>query len=87
MNATDSQREHLQSLGVRTIPKDLTIGGASVWIDELYEEDFDELRDERMGLSVWIKQGRQQGGNDVPLLQNDPVQSFKRRRIRNPSDL
>jgi hypothetical protein len=87
MNATDRQRDRLTSLGVRTIPKDLTLGAASVWIDELYEEDFDGERDERTGLSVWFKQGRRHGSNDVPLQQSVPVQGFKRPRIRNSSDL
>jgi hypothetical protein len=77
MDATNRQRDHLKKFGVRTIPKDLAIGAASEWIDKLYEEEIDELRDERMGLSVWIAAQcttpAHGGSSPTPLY---PVKSF-----------
>jgi hypothetical protein len=51
MDATDRQRDHLESLGVRTIPRTSTIAAPSRRIDEPYEEETDEVRDEEMGWS------------------------------------
>jgi hypothetical protein len=76
MDATNRQRDHLKRFGVRTIPKNLTVAAASRWIDKLYEEEIDVLRDDRMGLNVWIlaqcKTPVHGGGSPTPLY---PVKS------------
>ena len=53
--ATDEQQDYLKSLGVRRIPKDLTLQAASEWIAELYERETDEHREMRMSLSDYGK--------------------------------
>ncbi len=77
MDVTYRQRDHLKRFGVGTIPNNLTVGAASKWIDKLYEEEIDTLRDERMELSVWIvaqcKTPAHGGGSPTPLY---PVKSF-----------
>ena len=51
MDAIDRQRNHLKGPGVRTIPEASTIAAPFKRIDELYEEETDEVRDQEMGWS------------------------------------
>jgi hypothetical protein len=49
--ATDEQQDHLKSLGVWKIPKDLTLRAASVWIAKLHERETTEHGEMRMSLT------------------------------------
>ncbi len=53
--ATDEQQDHLKSLGVLKIPKNLTLMAASEWIATLHERETTEHREMRMGLTGYGK--------------------------------
>jgi hypothetical protein len=63
--ATDKQQGHLKSLGVRKIPKDLTLMAASEWIAKLQERETAEHREMRMSLT----------GYGEPHLTGDQIQN------------